>query len=87
MQRLYFGDITVDRLVESEGRSFYAGYLFPDSDDPAVLEEKKWLCPNVFDLHSGRLIMSVHTYIVRTPRHVILIDTCVGNDKNRPSTP
>ena len=42
MQRLYFGDITVDRLVESEGRSFYAGYLFPDSDDQAVLEEKKW---------------------------------------------
>ncbi len=32
-------------------------------------------------------LMSVHTWVVRTPRHIILIDTGVGNDKNRPYTP
>lgn len=86
MQRLNFGEISVDRIVESEGPSFYAGYLLPDSNDLAVAEEIDWLAPHFFDIESGRLIMSVHSYVIRTPRHVILIDTCVGNDKNRPST-
>jgi glyoxylase-like metal-dependent hydrolase (beta-lactamase superfamily II) len=32
---------------------------------------------------SDRLIGSVHTWIVKTPRHTILIDTCLGNHKQR----
>jgi glyoxylase-like metal-dependent hydrolase (beta-lactamase superfamily II) len=30
--------------------------------------------------------MSLHSYIIRTARHTILLDTCVGNDKHRPDT-
>ena len=33
----------------------------------------------------GRFIQA-HCYVVRSPRHTVLIDTCVGNDKQRPST-
>ena len=29
----------------------------------------------------------LHAYVVRTPRHTVLVDTCVGNDKSRPDTP
>ena len=36
---------------------------------------------------SDRLIGSVHTWIVRTGRHTILIDSCIGNDKERPTRP
>jgi glyoxylase-like metal-dependent hydrolase (beta-lactamase superfamily II) len=32
---------------------------------------------------NDRLVMSIHTWIVRTPRHTILIDTCLGNHKQR----
>jgi len=32
---------------------------------------------------SDRLVGSVHTWIVKTPRHTILIDTCLGNHKQR----
>ena len=87
MERLRFGDLFVDRLVESEGLSFYPAYLLPDAEDKAVAKEKGWLAPCFIDLESGRLIMSVHTYVIQTSRHVVLVDTCVGNDKNRASTP
>src|SRR5437660_13988 len=30
-----------------------------------------------------RLVGSVHTWIVKTPKHTILIDTCLGNHKQR----
>ncbi len=86
MDILSFGDVTVDRLVEAEGLSFHPGYLLPDHSGEALDGERDWLEPHFFDPQSGRFIMSLHTYIIRTPHHVILVDTCVGNDKDRPST-
>ena len=86
MQPLSFGDVTVDRVVEAEGQSFFPGYLLPDSSDAALEAEHDWLAPRFFDPETGRFVMSLHTYIIRTPHHVILVDTCVGNHKNRPST-
>ena len=36
---------------------------------------------------TGKLIFCFQSYLVRTPHHVVLIDSCVGNDKNRPTRP
>ena len=58
----------------------------PDCDEEALAAECGWLQPHFHHPETDRLIMSVHSYVVRTPKHTILIDTCVGNDKNRPST-
>jgi glyoxylase-like metal-dependent hydrolase (beta-lactamase superfamily II) len=33
------------------------------------------------------LILSFQSYIVRTPHHTILVDSCIGNDKPRPLRP
>jgi glyoxylase-like metal-dependent hydrolase (beta-lactamase superfamily II) len=35
----------------------------------------------VFDPVSGRLVITYQTYVVRTPKHTILVDTCTGEDK------
>jgi len=87
MKPLQLGDITVTRLVEAEGPSFFHGFMLPDSTADAMAEQADWLCPRFYDAETSRLIMSIHSYIIRTPRHTILVDTCVGNDKQRPSTP
>ena len=86
MQQLHFGDITVDRIVEAEGLGFPPEFLLPESDIQAIRDYRDWLEPHFFDPESGRFIQSVHCYVVRSPRHTVLIDTCVGNDKQRPST-
>jgi|TARA_B100000315_G_scaffold209640_1_gene205504 glyoxylase-like metal-dependent hydrolase (beta-lactamase superfamily II) len=87
MEKLHFGDVTVERCVESEGPSFYPGFIFPDWDEDAFAAERRdWIDPLYFDEESGRLLMSLHSYIIRTPHHTILVDTCVGNDKHRPDT-
>jgi glyoxylase-like metal-dependent hydrolase (beta-lactamase superfamily II) len=86
MTPLAFGDVTVTRVVENEGLSFYPSFLLPDSSEAAIDAQSDWLEPRFFDRASGRLVMSVHSYLIRTPHHTILVDTCVGNDKERPST-
>ena len=86
MRALAFGDVTVERLVEAEGPAFHPGFILPDSDQAAIDRERSWLEPHFFDPATGRFVMSLHSYVIRTRHHVILVDTCVGNDKDRPST-
>jgi len=42
----------------------------------------EWLAPHFMD-ESGNLIMSIHALVVETPTRCILVDTCIGNDKER----
>ena len=86
MKQLQFGDVTIDRVVEAEGLGFPPEFLLPGADMDAIRACDPWLLPQFFDPESGRFIQSVHAYVIRTPHHTILVDTCVGNDKERPST-
>lgn len=36
---------------------------------------------------NGDLILSYHSYVVRTPQRTIVVDTCIGNGKDRHSMP
>ena len=87
MKPLQFGDITVERLGELEGPGFHPAFFLPDSTPEDIELERDWLLPHFLDQESGRMIQSVHSYVVRTGQHTILVDTCIGNEKDRPSTP
>ncbi len=81
------GETTIDRIEEAHGPAFPVDMLLPDWD-PAVLEEHKdWLFPRHFHARSNRFITSLHSWLLRTKHHTILIDTCAGNQKNRPHSP
>jgi glyoxylase-like metal-dependent hydrolase (beta-lactamase superfamily II) len=43
-----------------------------------------WLAPNHYSPEHDRLVSSIHSWLLRTPRHTILVDGCCGNHKNRP---
>ncbi|MEU2351253.1 MBL fold metallo-hydrolase [Modestobacter sp. NPDC049651] len=81
------GGVVVERVVEQQLLVFDAQYFFPDlSDDllddvrPAALAEGS------LD-RSGELVLAVQSYVVRTPRLTVLVDTCVGNSRPYPRVP
>jgi glyoxylase-like metal-dependent hydrolase (beta-lactamase superfamily II) len=81
------GDVTVTKIEEMRLNVATPSFLFPDWD-PAELEPNlHWLTPANMDAGTGILIQSIHTWLIRTPHHVILIDTASGNDKERPRNP
>jgi hypothetical protein len=83
MKALQFREITVERCIESEGPSFFPGFIFPNYDQDAFEDEcHDWLKPYFVDAESGRLLMSLHSYIIKTPKHTIIVDTCIGNHKH-----
>jgi len=87
VNRLHLGDVTIDRLVELEGPGYDANFFFPDSIPEAWDAEMSWLAPHFYDLEAKTYIRAIQGFLVRTPRHTVLIDACVGNHKPRPSTP
>jgi glyoxylase-like metal-dependent hydrolase (beta-lactamase superfamily II) len=87
MKPLQLGEFNVSRVVESEGPAFAHDFLFPDSTDEALAPHLGRLAPRFIDSESGKLVLSFHSYVIRTGRHVILVDSCVGNDKERPERP
>ena len=78
------GETMVTRVEEMCGLGFEPAFLFPDWD-PAVLEKhRNWLVPACYSPEHGRFIASVHTWVLRTRRYTILVDSCTGNGKSRP---
>lgn len=86
MSQIKLGDVTIDRVVEAEGSGFFPGYIFPDADEPGVAAEHDWMAPHFLDPETGRLLQGNACFVLRRPGMVLLVDTCVGNDKPRPSS-
>jgi glyoxylase-like metal-dependent hydrolase (beta-lactamase superfamily II) len=78
------GDVAVTRVEEQCGPGFAPGFLFPDWTPEALDSHRHWMLPDFFSEADDKFIASIHTWVVRTRHHVILIDSCAGNDKHRP---
>jgi glyoxylase-like metal-dependent hydrolase (beta-lactamase superfamily II) len=74
------GDVTITKVVELEATGG-SRFILPDATRDAVLGID-WLQPHFMN-PDGRLIMSIHALIVETPDRRIIVDTCLGNDKQR----
>ncbi len=81
------GEITVQRIVESEEPFLALSDLFKEVSPEAIEAHRHWLEPWALCPKTGRIILPVQSYLVRTSRHTILIDACVGNDKTAPWHP
>jgi glyoxylase-like metal-dependent hydrolase (beta-lactamase superfamily II) len=77
--------ITIDRIVEQEAPLFDPLQFFPTLSREMLDANRAWLGPRAIDPATGKLIFCIQSYLVRTPHHTILVDSCVGNHKPRPS--
>lgn len=73
------GDTTITKITE---------IVYPEFSDvipaatPEVVKKVQWLFPH-FVTPEGKLSLSVHSLIVDTPGAKLVVDTCIGNDRNR----
>ena len=81
MQPVQVGKISVSR-VEEMLWTISPRFLFPDLTYQDFEKHRHWLVPH-FSADDLKLRLSIHTFVVRTPHHTIVIDTCIGNDRRR----
>ena len=82
MQQFKLGDYSVGRIAELEFPAFPAREFLPAATEEMVAEARRLLPGRITD--DGKVVMSFHSFVLRTGRHTILIDTCCGADKPRP---
>src|SRR6186713_442318 len=80
------GNITVHQIVEQEGPFFDILQFFPTLTKQLLEENRAWMQPT-FMSPQDQIVLCVQSYLVQTPHHNILIDSCVGNHKPRPTRP
>ena len=80
MQQWKIGNVTITRVVELESLGG-SRFILPDATRDACLNYD-WLQPHFMD-DKGNLLMSVQALVVDTGARRILVDTCIGNDKER----
>ena len=78
------GKVTVTKIVEMEVTGG-SRFILPQATYEAVLPIA-WLQPHFAD-ERGRLKMSIHALVVETPERRIIVDTCLGNDKENRRIP
>lgn len=80
MLKWQVGDVAITRILELEATGG-TRFILPDAT-PEAARTIPWLTPHFAD-ETGRLRMSVHALILETPTKRIIVDTCIGNDKQR----
>jgi glyoxylase-like metal-dependent hydrolase (beta-lactamase superfamily II) len=81
MNRWKIGDVSVARVIESE-TPWDGTILLPEATPENVRKERDWLHPT-FANEAGLLHMSVHAFVIESGGKRIVVDTCIGNDKER----
>ena len=78
------GDVTVTKIVELEVTGG-SRFILPQASYDEILPIN-WLQPHFAD-ERGRLKMSIHALVVEAGGRRIVVDTCLGNDKQNRRIP
>jgi glyoxylase-like metal-dependent hydrolase (beta-lactamase superfamily II) len=84
MKQRRIGDMSLSRVEEMMIPLIEAEKMFPDFGPETLREHGHWLSPRYYDAASKRLLLSIHSWVLRTRHHTVLVDTCFGNHRNRP---
>src|SRR5688572_24277733 len=84
--RFTAGDMTIHRIIEQEGPFIAALDMIAGLTPELLAENREWMRPAALD-DKDVLRICIQSYIVQTPHHTILVDSCLGNDKPRPNRP
>jgi len=88
MTRWKIGQATITRIEEQLGPSLMPPEKqFPGFEREVLERHLDWLVPHHYDPRLDCVVSSIHSWLIQTPRHTILLDGCCGNHKERPWVP
>ena len=81
MQKIQIGEVTIDAVIEREGPWRRPQDFFPGYDEAAFKRHLAGDGTGGVRSTSGTMFIAYQTFVVRTPHHTMLADTCTGEDK------
>ncbi|MFI1167954.1 MBL fold metallo-hydrolase [Streptomyces sp. NPDC020801] len=87
VQSIVLGDAEVIRVVEWQGPFVSASGLVPEAAADVWKDNEDWLSPDHWEPDSDRAVVALQTWVLRSGGRTVLIDTGVGNGRERPGSP
>ncbi|UJW29292.1 MBL fold metallo-hydrolase [Saccharothrix sp. AJ9571] len=87
MDTITIGDVEITRVVELTTRGLPRQFMFPDVPVERWREHENWLAPEYFDPAADEVRTMIQTWLLRSEGRTILIDTGIGNGRERPYMP
>lgn len=84
-QSIVLGDVEIFRVIEWHGTLMPGPDLLPDTTDRTWRDNEDWLAPDHWDPATELAVAAIQTWVVRSAGRTILIDTGVGNGRERPA--
>jgi glyoxylase-like metal-dependent hydrolase (beta-lactamase superfamily II) len=81
------GDVTIDRVVEFSGQIRTVGEILPDTPPEFWPAHEGLLAPHYWDPATGGFRVNVQTWVLRRGGLTVLVDTGIGNHRDRPQVP
>jgi glyoxylase-like metal-dependent hydrolase (beta-lactamase superfamily II) len=87
MPHFQIGAVEVGKVVEWQGEIAPARFILPGSPAEIWQRNESWLAPDHWRPGTGAYHGAVQTWVLRSEGKVVLVDTGVGNDRDRPQIP
>ncbi|HEX7340513.1 MAG TPA: MBL fold metallo-hydrolase [Rhodanobacteraceae bacterium] len=86
-ESIHFGDVTVTRVIEWSGPLRTVADILPDTPAEQWQANRSWLAPDFWNPETDAWMCHVQTWVIRAAGRVVLVDTGVGNERERPGMP
>lgn len=84
---MVLGEVEVIRVVEWHQPFVAADEMFPDVTADVWKDNEDWLTPDHWEPDSGRAVLALQTWVLRSAGLTVLVDTGVGDGRERPGMP
>jgi glyoxylase-like metal-dependent hydrolase (beta-lactamase superfamily II) len=79
------GSIELFQIIELLGPTHDAEWMFPGIPRDVLDANASWLSPDYWMPLTNRLVFSFQLWVLKTRDRIILVDTGIGNHKDRPA--
>lgn len=86
-QSIVLGDVEITRVIEARGPFAAARDLVPQSGAELWKENEEWLAPDHWQPDADQAVLALQTWVLRSGGRTVLVDTGVGNGRERPGSP
>ncbi|MCX5392182.1 MBL fold metallo-hydrolase [Streptomyces sp. NBC_00094] len=86
-QTIVLGDVEIIRIAEWQGPFGPARGIVPGVRAEVWKENEEWLAPDHWAPDSGSAVMALQSWVLRSGGRTVLVDTGVGNGRERPHSP
>jgi glyoxylase-like metal-dependent hydrolase (beta-lactamase superfamily II) len=85
--RFTVGEVRIDIIVDDDDFEAPLGHFLPGSDAHQLAHHRGLLEPDFLDFDRNVVKFAIQCFVVRVNGRTILVDTCVGEQKDRPEIP